>query len=696
MTIIHDCRSGASCLLVAVVALFTVRIAVAQQPTRPDTLKPARVTGMTITDSTRNAISANVGHQAVREANARDAAEIVRYVPGVDLVRRGPVGFDPVVRGLRESQVGVFIDGTPAFAGSSDRMDSPMSHLDPTAIEAIEVVKGPYALTSGGGSMAAIRVRTRDPLDASDLGTHESFTSGYDSNIRAPEASASLEMARERVGLLFESSWRTGSDYRSGDGDPVPGRFSSISERGDLSWRATTASRLTISGGYQHQGETDYPGRLMNAAYFQAFDVGARWRSEQPRWDFSVYAKGVDHDMTNAGKPAEMVDASDPAGAPMVMPDVQMRVPTTTRVVGARAALRRVIGLTAIDVGADAYRARFDATMRMFDSDGMLMEQDVVWPDATTDDAGTFVQVARPLGELFQLTASARLDLVHANAGTLSDFFRQNVSPRQSATDANPSAAVSLSRTVDDHWILSVAGGSVARSADPSERFSDRMPSTRSQLSTEFVGNPRLSPERCTQLDLAVEGRYSRATIYASGFARRIDDYITVAPTNLPPLMDWSPRTVFEYVNGTATFDGGEVGGFVRLTDALVARIDGSFLVGTDQKLHEPAPGVAPALATAALRFDSRDRRWMAESSVRISSAQHRISVARDEEATPAWTTVDVQGGREVARGVAVRIGFTNLLNRTYWDHLSALNPYTMRPVPEPGRVAFARLAVDY
>ncbi|HKK08390.1 MAG TPA: carboxypeptidase regulatory-like domain-containing protein, partial [Gemmatimonadota bacterium] len=98
----------------------------------------------------------------VREANPHDSGELLRDVSGVDAVRRGPLGLDPVVRGLRETEVGTYVDGTRWFPAGPARMDSPLTHVDPSAIGSIDVVKGPYALTWGAGNLAAVRVETQE------------------------------------------------------------------------------------------------------------------------------------------------------------------------------------------------------------------------------------------------------------------------------------------------------------------------------------------------------------------------------------------------------------------------------------------------------------------------------------------------------------------------------------------------------
>lgn len=672
----------------------------AQQPAGRDTTQPVLLPGVTVSVLRPGGAAAlEVESQAVREANPRDAGELLRKLPGLDAVRRGPLGLDPVVRGLHETQVGVFVDGAQMFSGSSDRMDSPMSHLDPSALESIEVVKGPYALTWGAGNMAGIRLETRDPLVLGQRGMHGRVFSGYDTNLRASEAGASVTSSTDRLGYSVHGVWREGADYRSGRGMDVPADFHSAEGRGKLSWAATPGSRLTLSAGYQSQNDIDYPGRLMNAAYFRTYDVMARWRTDaraRTGYEAMAYLNGIDHDMTNAGKPMEMVDPMDPSGPPMAMPDMRMRVPTTLRVAGGRAAARLARGGFDLDLGGDVYSARYRATMRMLDDGGMLMEEDIVWPDATITDGGLFAQAARPLGASFRFSAATRLDLVRASAGRLSDFFVQNVSPRDHAAEANLSGSLSLTALLGASWSASAAVGSVVRTADPNERFADRIPSTRSQLSTEFVGNPALDPERCTQLDLWLEAKYPRATFFVSGFARRIGNYITFMPTDLPRRMETSPLEVFQYVNGRATFQGAEAGAALRLAEPLLLRVSGSVLRGTDDTMDEPAPGVSPARADATLRYEPPRSAWFAEGTVRAAARQGRVSMSRGEMETPGWTTLDLQAGREISRGVSIRVGVNNALDRDYVNHLDALDPYTMMPVPEPGRVLFVRLGYGF
>jgi iron complex outermembrane recepter protein len=52
-----------------------------------------------------------VAESELREENPHDVGAVMRSLPGLDAIRRGGLGLDPVVRGLRDTQVGAYVDG---------------------------------------------------------------------------------------------------------------------------------------------------------------------------------------------------------------------------------------------------------------------------------------------------------------------------------------------------------------------------------------------------------------------------------------------------------------------------------------------------------------------------------------------------------------------------------------------------------
>ncbi|MBT3268409.1 TonB-dependent receptor [Candidatus Poribacteria bacterium] len=647
--------------------------------------------------ATVSGVAGEMQLDTIRRTPARATGELLRELPGVDSVRRGPLGLDPAVRGLRETQVGGYIDGARWFPGGPGRMDSPLSHLDPTAIRSIEVEKGPYALTWGPGNLAAIRVETHGvPADA---GVAQGFLgSGYQSNGAVAHGSGSLYGRHRSLAYRVHGVWRQGDDYRPGDGTSVPADFRVGEGRARATYALSDASDIRVMLGYQRQEDIDYPGRMLNARWYDVRNASARWRhtggsGKAPVADALVYASVIDHQMDNQGKPS--------ADAPMSKDIV---VDSRVEVIGARVA----VDLDPADdvrlsLGADAYRAHRDALRTTRSTAGGVMDMDMgagtimqvpMWPDAAIADVGVYATGAHSPTARTRVSVGVRADVVVADADAVTDFYIANVGAETETSEFNLSASGLATYRLSADWSASVGVGSVARTADAKERYSDRVPATRAQMSAEFMGNPTLAPERGTQADLWLEGGVGKVSVSASVFARRIDNYITLEATALTARMATSPDTVYRYVNGGARFIGGEAVASAPVARHLVVRATLAYLWGEDTALDEPALGVSPPQATVVARY-TRDR-FAIEAIARAAASQDRVSVTRGEAATERHVVTDLLGEARLGPGLVVRGGALNVGDATYVNHLNARNPFTKEPVPEPGRVVFTEVAFAF
>ncbi len=633
--------------------------------------------------------------EQVREASPQDPGELLRVMPGAAAVRRGPLGLDPVVRGLRETQVGVYVDGTRMFPAGPARMDSPLTHIDPGAIGSIEVVKGPYALTWGAGNLSSIRVETADVPRETAPPISGRVSTGYESNLDAGETTLHVGGRQGRVGWWAQGAWRGGDDYEDGHGDVVPGDFRSSDARAKLGVDLGSGSRLSLTGGYQDQGPIDYPGRLLTARFFHATNFAVRWNDERQGGrlrsvEALAYVNDVDHQMDNREKPTAF---PDPDRMPPFALDIRVVSQATTW--GGRLATGLDAGDWRLDAGGDLTVADRLATrfIRRRDS-GMLLFEDLAWPDARITDAGAYLRGSRS-GERTRLSATVRLDGVHASADSTSAFFRENVSTERTSSEANLSAAATVGFDLDPHWTLSLGLGSAVRTADVLERYSDRFPATRAQTSAEFVGDPSIAPERNTQGDVWLEGIWPGVALQLNAFARRLDDYITLEPTDLPKRLPLSPPTVYRYVNGLAKFWGYEASAAVVLDEAWTVKGTTDYLWGQDETLDEPALGVEPMQAGLSLRRELPGGPWFVEVSARATAEQTRVSTTRNEGRTAGYTAYGLRAGLRMG-SIRLRGGVDNLTDRQIVDHLNARNPFTGEPVPEPGRVVFAGASYSF
>ena len=684
----------------------TVRVNVALQPS------PIGLQGVQVTALRPDLQPTGQLDQArIQGADVADAGGLMRDLPGVEAARRGALGYDPNVRGLTETEVGVYVDGMRTFPAGPLRMDSPLSHIDPSSIASVEVVKGPYALTWGPGNMSAIRVEQQgDNPPATPLtGT---LHTGYDTNLQAVETTGSAMGRQGRWSYAASGAYRTGSDYDTGNDATVPASYTSGDARGQVGVQLTPSSKLSVSGRYQNQTDIDYPGRLLNASFFRTGMGQIQYAYERDSGtlrgvDVRAHAQQTLHEMSNEGKPT-FEAGTFPNGNPR--PPLRIGVNAEIQNVGGRAAAELALGSAwSVEVGGDVLHTVRDAT-RPFRVvvNGMEMvppfyTSDRVWPGVTITQEGGFLNASRRVG-VVRVSATGRLDLVQSDADDPSEVFLQNANAMErdlNRSHAMWSGAFTTSVPLSSAWTVSAGAGTVARPPDALELYSDRIPASKAQTSAEFQGNPFLDPERSTQLDLWVEGQTSQWTVRVSGFARRLDDYITLESTDIDPLLPLSPSTVYRYVNGEATFYGAEAQASVTPIDPLTLRASSSYLWGRDETIGEPALGVSPASATLGARWtlpvaSARITRWYLDGAVEWVAEQDRVATARGETPTDGYTTVDLTTGVRLLRRVSLEAGVENLFDVAYTDHLNAKNPFTGTRVFEPGRVVTMNLRVSF
>ena len=642
----------------------------------------------------------------------QDLGAALQAVPGINLQRRGALALDPNVRGLTGTQVATFVDGMRTFGGGPARMDTPLSHVDPASVQRMDVVRGPYALAQGP-SLSSIRVDTRPAIPNTPLtGT---LRTGFASNHDAVDASGRVLGRSGRVFYDVNGAYRTGDDYEAGNDATVPSEFESAEVRGRVGANLTDASRLSAQVSYQDQRDIAYPGRPLDAAYFEtirgALSYAWTGTGRLQRVEAQGYGYQTLHRMNNDDKLTAQPD-------PNRMPPFPLRISNDTEVatIGGRvtAALQWAPDLS-LDVGASGY-STFRTATRVRDrrDDGpkppVLPATDIVWPDVRTTEMGGFAKLERTFGQA-EVTAAGRLDVVHSNPQTLTAGFRERAEAARdltltgdlATTDVLWSAAASATVPLAEPLALTAGLGSSARAPEPLERFGDRMGATRTQRGNEFMGNPTLDPERTYQADLGLDVATLRFNGSVNGFVRYHDDYITILPAPaVASALPLTPDLVFTYTNGQATFWGVEADAQARVHPTLRIRASGEYLWGRDESFadDEPAYGVMPAQARVGARWVPLEGTFFLDGTLRAVAEQTRVASIRNEGETDGFTTVDLTAGGRLLGSVSLRAGVTNVFDATYREHLNAravrfdvLSAEEGQAfIPEPGRSVFVRV----
>ena len=362
----------------------------------------------------------------ISESGVEDLAEVFRGIEGMSAVRRGPLNLEPTIRGLQEEQVGMFVDGTRTFSAGPGRMDSSISHVGTHATQNVRVIKGPYALSWGAGTLSALQVETLRPeFNRGDFTWHGAAGLTYGDNASNADGHLGVWGSGERFRFYLSGGRRQGDDYEDGDGIVVPADYESTETRWRFGFRPSESLLFEYSGGYQEQNDIDYPGRLLDATYFYARShaLELTWSGDGTVAEIygQLYANRKDHLMNNDEKPT-----AQPAPGRIPPFGIEVALPTESNTEGGRfkvtldAAERNVEW----SFGADFYRVEQTASRTISRrSNGFVLFTDVVWPDAEIEDLGAWGQAVWS-GDGVSVGATLRFDDVDSNASGLSPFFQ--------------------------------------------------------------------------------------------------------------------------------------------------------------------------------------------------------------------------------------------------------------------------------
>ncbi|MFQ6618939.1 MAG: TonB-dependent receptor plug domain-containing protein, partial [Fidelibacterota bacterium] len=100
----------------------------------------------------------------IEKMNAATTADIFRSIPGIAISRTGGWGLKPVIRGLKDNRLRVYLDGVPVNQACPMGMDACVATINPDQIERISVEKNGGSSLYGTGNIGGIlQITTRKP-----------------------------------------------------------------------------------------------------------------------------------------------------------------------------------------------------------------------------------------------------------------------------------------------------------------------------------------------------------------------------------------------------------------------------------------------------------------------------------------------------------------------------------------------------
>ena len=653
-----------------------------------------------------------------------DAAELLRQVNGVEAIRMGGRGLDPIIRGQSQTQLNVLMDGAFIHGGCPNRMDPPTTYSSLESYDRITLIKGAASvLYGGGGSGGTILFERSAPVFEPGESVRGHAVSGYRSNSATKELSADLATGSGLGYLRVIGGYQDAGNYQDGNGDEVRSAFTSKNANLMLGLTPGLASgpegerhqRLELNLEANRERDTLYAGAGMDSPdsdanttrlLYEYESSGGRLSSVKGQW----YKSRVTHLMDNYSLRA--------LSAPM-----KMAAPSRSDTTGAR--LNGEVRLPAgqLTLGLDYQHNERNAERLAGPAMGgdPAMLQSILWPGAELEQTGLFGQWQTNSHADRQWKAGLRVDRIHAsvsradeqpqvaNAPAPSTLYAQYYADLPAGSQArveetNLGGFVQAEQRMGNGNVYGLLSRSV-RTADANERyvasFSRNM---MTGMDASWVGNPELNPEQHLQLELGYRYAAGRWGGNLSLYQDRVTDYILrdKARGQDGILVDNGTATIYRNVD--VIIRGAEAGVSYEIGERWSSSLDASWVHKDNVTDHRVVAQTPPL--SASLRLDYQHNAWEAGARMDLNADQDRADIypfegsGQDAQETPGWAVMSVYGRYRFTESAQAELGVENLFDRAYAYHVNRANADPFNPdavlVNEAGRVVWGKVSVSF
>lgn len=630
--------------------------------------------------------------------------------------KRNPIINDPRIRGSRVGQVNAA--GSYWVPARID-LDTMLSKVDSDLIEQINVVKGPYAAQFGPGTEFLNFELKGTPRSESGTEYGGSSSLNYQTNGDQWYGRQTFFIAEENWGARVGYGHRTATDYQDGSGNYIPSSYHSRDF--DVAVGFDVAPGRTLEMIYLRQDQTgvELAGQAFDIDSLVTNGVEATWTDREVEWADRFIAE-VWYNGTqlkgSAQRPAKR----------RILPYLDtVRFVGTTRVdsqsTGTSLKSEWEVGTDqTLTAGADFrfVRQHLDQVSSGRFGFNFFNNANSPIPTSATANPGLFLEYQDSSFDDLRITTGLRGDVVVAklledapslqNVGGFTSYASILGTHDFGQSYGLWSTFLTAEYDLDENWMLSAGVGHGQRAPTLTELYAAGPFMLLLQNGPTTTGEPRLNPERRTQLDLGLIYKEDRWRAGVNGFYAWVNDRVTFEALSVrrgPPFGDvqqfntkyvntdlatlagfeanaeydvapWiSFFTTINYVEGTDETRNGNFA--TRQADGAIASQRVAGVRGSRANLavplndREALPGIAPLQARSGVRVNGmlQDVKWNVEFAARMVAEQDRVAASLLESATPGYTVLDVRSHWLFNEHFSLVAGVENLTDKTYREH---------------------------
>ena len=627
------------------------------------------------------------------------------------LQQRSLRSFSPYIRGYQDQAV--YLSGDGLFLASiRPDLDSMLSRIDPSLVDSVSIISGPYGLRYGPGFSFLTVTTIPTPR----------YYNGYESHFRTgltTRLNGGRVFGRETAlgggadwGYIIGYTAATASAYAPGNASlqtNVPGSFRSQGFVGQFGFDLTENSVVEFR--YRRLDDTDvaYPLQFFDVDAQSGDALSLHYKHEDPYGYTTTRVMGWYTRSRMSGDtvpqqpaPYDVMDRVNEAINELNLTNgADLFAATRGDVTTTGGRVSRTWGPDGEfqwTVGGDARYVSQRIQEDFADRGGVLGAPFTTkLPRSSFTDAGIYTELVMPWSSYFQSTAGARIDFFSSSA-RLSDvdpLFQERDQIRQN--DILYTFYVTNRVEVSRNWLIRASVGYAQTPPTLLQRYADGVFVTMAQSGlTRVIGSPTLRKESGWQVDLMTQARYERFRGAATAFYSWVDSPIIVQGF---PVVDLTGAYLVRFTNGELfTRTGFELRGDVILTERLSIFGTAAYLYGRDRnillqsgaRVDQPLVGIYPFNSVVGVNLVDPDggERWGLTFAVRMVAHQRLTGGLRTgtgapdtidtdfERPTGGFTTAAIRGYYNFASNLSIVGGIENLFDRTYVEHLNARLPH--------------------
>lgn len=628
-------------------------------------------------------LSAVSNQVAGAAATARDAAELLREVPGAAVVRNGPLTGLAQLRGLTGERVRLVVDGIEPTPACPNHMDPPLHYVAPSQLATLWVAAGVTPVSLGGDSIAGTIVAEAAPPRFAGGDRPEvfgevggAFRTGNDGRVAHGQAGVATRWGSAR----YDGAFQDGEDYRTRRGDVAATEFRVTQQALTLAAR-TPAGVWSVDGALTRSRDAGTPALPMDLIEDDGYRLGARYQGEH---DFGVlqgrvYFHTIEHLMDNF--------SLRPSG-PM-----RMESPASSEDVGVSAGVTLPRQWQTWRAGLEGRLSALDARQHNVVSD--LWQ--TTFHEARRERLGGYVEWQSDGSEQWRTQLGVRSDVVWSDAGRVRKFFPATAADAaafnardRSRTEVNLDGMAAVQYRPVSWCALEVAGARKNRAPSVLERYlwTPLSASAGQADGRTYWGNLDLESETAYQLAGTVALQRDGWEAKLTPFYTWVEDFIQGVPATR---LDGAGRPVLQYQNvDRVELYGAEGAARYWFTSWLGVAGTMSYVRGVNRSGNDNLYRVAPWQGSA--RVEHRWRGWESQVECVAAARQRHVAKYNAEPITAGWAVLNLRTSYRWWERLTTELAVENVFDKRYSDHLGGVNRVAGSVVgvgerlPAPGR----------